>query len=69
MMVLRTVWLDKDCFKGTAAMSFGHIVQVYGASKLYNIMVAKAWNEKLKGTGVEAFSAHPGLEAPPKGQI
>ena len=35
-------------------------MQVYGASKLYNIMVAKAWNERLKGTGVEAFSAHPG---------
>ena len=33
---------------------------MYGASKLYNIMVAKALNEKLKGTGVEAFSAHPG---------
>jgi NAD(P)-dependent dehydrogenase (short-subunit alcohol dehydrogenase family) len=44
-------------------------VQVYGASKLYNIMVAKAWNEKLKGTGVEAFSAHPGLRRPPLGQI
>ena len=24
-------------------------------------MVAKALNEKLKGTGVEAFSAHPGI--------
>jgi len=35
-------------------------MQVYGTSKLYNIMVAKALNEKLKGTGVEAFSAHPG---------
>ena len=35
-------------------------MQVYGASKLYNIMAAKALNEKLKGTGVEAFSAHPG---------
>ncbi len=33
---------------------------MYGASKLYNIMVAKAWNEKLKDTGIEAFSAHPG---------
>ncbi|KAK9918036.1 hypothetical protein WJX75_000706 [Coccomyxa subellipsoidea] len=38
-------------------------MQVYGASKLYNIMVAKAWNEKLKGTGVEAFSAHPGISS------
>ena len=37
-------------------------MQVYGASKLYNIMIAKALNEKLKGTGVEAFSAHPGVE-------
>ena len=36
-------------------------MQVYGTSKLYNIMVAKALNEKLKGTGVEAFSAHPGI--------
>ena len=36
-------------------------MQVYGASKLYNIMVAKAQNEKLKGRGVEAFSAHPGV--------
>ncbi|CAL5223524.1 g6055 [Coccomyxa viridis] len=36
-------------------------MQVYGASKLYNIMVAKAWNEKLKDTGIEAFSAHPGI--------
>ena len=36
-------------------------MQVYGASKLYNIMIAKALNEKLKGTGVEAFSAHPGI--------
>jgi short-subunit dehydrogenase len=35
-------------------------MQVYGASKLYNIMIAEALNEKLKGTGVEAFSAHPG---------
>ena len=35
-------------------------MQVYGASKLHNIMVAKALNEKLKGTGVEAFSAHLG---------
>lgn len=35
-------------------------MQVYGTSKLYNIMVAKALNERLKGTGVEAFSAHPG---------
>lgn len=34
--------------------------QVYGTSKLYNIMVAKALNERLKGSGVEAFSAHPG---------
>jgi NAD(P)-dependent dehydrogenase (short-subunit alcohol dehydrogenase family) len=37
-------------------------MQVYGASKLYNSMVAKALNEKLKGTGVEAFSAHPGIQ-------
>ena len=37
-------------------------MQVYGASKLYNIMIAKALNEKLKGTGVEAFSAHPGVQ-------
>ena len=36
-------------------------MQVYGLSKLMNIMVAKALNEKLKGTGVEAFSAHPGI--------
>ena len=35
-------------------------LQVYGLSKLMNIMWAKALNEKLKGTGVEAFSAHPG---------
>ena len=38
-------------------------MQVYGASKLYNIMIAKALNEKLKGTGVEAFSAHPGVQS------
>ena len=37
-------------------------LQVYGLSKLMNIMWAKALNEKLKGTGVEAFSAHPGRE-------
>ena len=35
-------------------------MQVYGLSKLMNIMWAKALNEKLKGTGVEAFCAHPG---------
>ncbi|CAK0731701.1 hypothetical protein CVIRNUC_000031 [Coccomyxa viridis] len=40
-------------------------MQVYGASKLYNIMIAKALNEKLKGTGVEAFSAHPGITSTP----
>ena len=40
-------------------------MQVYGASKLYNIMVAKALNEKLKGTGVEAFSAHTTYIAKP----
>jgi NAD(P)-dependent dehydrogenase (short-subunit alcohol dehydrogenase family) len=39
--------------------------QVYGLSKLMNIMVAKALNEKLKGTGVEAFSAHPGITSTP----
>ncbi|CAL8465705.1 g5241 [Coccomyxa elongata] len=38
-------------------------MQVYGTSKLYNIMVAKALNERLKGTGVEAFSAHPGISS------
>ncbi|KAK9812796.1 hypothetical protein WJX72_003991 [[Myrmecia] bisecta] len=40
-------------------------MQVYGTSKLYNIMAAKALNEKLKGTGVEVFSAHPGITSTP----
>ncbi|KAK9812671.1 hypothetical protein WJX72_001593 [[Myrmecia] bisecta] len=40
-------------------------MQVYGTSKLYNIMVAKALNEKLKGSGVEVFSAHPGISDTP----
>ena len=41
-------------------------MQVYGTSKLYNIMVAKALNETLKGSGVESFAAHPG-EGPGSG--
>ena len=35
-------------------------MQVYGTSKIYLIMATKALNEKLKGTGVEVFAAHPG---------
>ena len=35
-------------------------MQVYGTSKVYLIMASKALNEKLKGTGVEVFAAHPG---------
>lgn len=35
-------------------------MQVYGTSKIYLIMASKALNEKLKGTGVEVFAAHPG---------
>jgi NAD(P)-dependent dehydrogenase (short-subunit alcohol dehydrogenase family) len=48
-----------DDLKGTQKDSSDS--QVYGLSKLMNIMLAKALNEKLKGTGVEAFSAHPGI--------
>jgi NAD(P)-dependent dehydrogenase (short-subunit alcohol dehydrogenase family) len=40
-------------------------MQVYGTSKLYNIMAAKALNERLKGTGIEVFSAHPGITSTP----
>ena len=36
-------------------------MQVYGTSKVYLIMASKALNEKLKGTGVEIFAAHPGI--------
>ena len=35
-------------------------MNVYGTSKIYLIMASKALNEKLKGTGVEVFAAHPG---------
>ena len=35
-------------------------MQVYGTSKIYLIMASKALNEKLKGSGVEVFAAHPG---------
>ena len=35
-------------------------MNVYGTSKIYLIMASKALNEKLKGTGVEIFAAHPG---------
>ena len=35
-------------------------MQAYGTSKIYLIMATKALNEKLKGTGVEVFAAHPG---------
>ena len=37
-------------------------MQVYGTSKIYLIMATKALNEKLKGTGVEVFAAHPGRQ-------
>ena len=37
-------------------------MQVYGTSKLYTIMAAKALNETLKGSGVECFAAHPGAD-------
>ena len=33
---------------------------VYGTSKIYLIKASKALNEKLKGTGVKVFAAHPG---------
>ena len=35
-------------------------MQVYGTSKIYLIMATNALNEKLKGSGVEVFAAHPG---------
>jgi len=35
-------------------------MNVYGTSKIHLIMASKALNEKLKGTGVEVFAAHPG---------
>ncbi len=35
-------------------------MNVYGTSKIYLIMASKALNERLKGTGVEVFAAHPG---------
>ncbi|CAK0731708.1 hypothetical protein CVIRNUC_000032 [Coccomyxa viridis] len=40
-------------------------MQVYGTSKIYLIMATKALNEKLKGTGVEVFAAHPGITDAP----
>lgn len=40
-------------------------MNVYGSSKLYNIMAAKALNERLKGSNVEAFAAHPGITKAP----
>jgi len=40
-------------------------MQVYGTSKVYLIMASKALNEKLKGTGVEVFAAHPGITDAP----
>jgi NAD(P)-dependent dehydrogenase (short-subunit alcohol dehydrogenase family) len=44
-------------------------MQVYGTSKIYLIMASKALNEKLKGTGVEVFAAHPGDSFPDKGDV
>ncbi|CAL8465703.1 g5239 [Coccomyxa elongata] len=40
-------------------------MQAYGTSKIYLIMASKALNEKLKGTGVEVFAAHPGITNAP----
>jgi NAD(P)-dependent dehydrogenase (short-subunit alcohol dehydrogenase family) len=40
-------------------------MQAYGTSKIYLIMASKALNEKLKGTGVEVFAAHPGITKAP----
>ncbi|KAK9829350.1 hypothetical protein WJX72_005314 [[Myrmecia] bisecta] len=37
----------------------------YGSTKVMLMMAAKALNERLKGTGVEAFSAHPGVTTTP----
>jgi NAD(P)-dependent dehydrogenase (short-subunit alcohol dehydrogenase family) len=39
-------------------------MNVYGTSKIYLIMASKALNERLKGTGVEVFAAHPGDKHP-----
>ncbi|EIE20504.1 NAD(P)-binding protein [Coccomyxa subellipsoidea C-169] len=40
-------------------------MNVYGTSKIYLIMASKALNERLKGTGVEVFAAHPGITNAP----
>ena len=36
-------------------------MDMYGRTKLFNIMSSTEFNRRLKGTGVESFSCHPGV--------
>ena len=36
-------------------------MNMYGRTKLFNIMSSTEFNRRLKGTGVESFSCHPGV--------
>ena len=36
-------------------------MNMYGRTKLFNIMSSTEFNRRLQGTGVESFSCHPGV--------
>ena len=36
-------------------------MDMYGRTKLFNIMSSCEFNRRLKGSGVESFSCHPGV--------
>lgn len=55
--------LDWSNLKGNKYKDSG--MTPYAASKLYEIMFARALQQKLKGTQVDVFATHPGLVATP----
>lgn len=36
-------------------------MDMYGRTKLFNIMTSNEFNKRLSGSGVEAFACHPGV--------
>ena len=46
---------------GRGAKDSNSDMNMYGRTKLFNIMSSTEFNRRLKGTGVESFSCHPGV--------